>query len=222
MGARAIKSPLEGGQGGVQNVNPNQTRSLYLNNFLKHYPVNDKTMSRILFSEQQKFSQVWLIAIMVATNLIVVGTLGWGLYKQLVTGEPWGDRPLSDMGLTILFLSMLLVMAMVNIIVFSAKLEVEIKNNSVYYKYFPFVWTWKYIHKDNISDYEVKQINAIKECGGYGYRKNFFKKTTGLIIKGKHGLLLTLHDGSKWIFGTQQPEALKRAMRQIINQDIDH
>ena len=112
---------------------------------------------------------------------------------------------------------------MVNIMIFGAKLEVEVKDNSVYYKYFPFVWNWKYIHKDNISHYEMKQFNALSEFGGYGYRKRFFKKTTGLIIKGRYGLLLTLHDGSKWVIGTQQPKELQKVMNQMMSKkDLDY
>lgn len=179
-------------------------------------------MSRILFSEKQKFSQAWLIVIMAVTNLIVIATLGWGIYKQLIEGEPWGDRPLSDIGLIILSLSTFLIMAMVNAIIFGAKLEVEIKDNSVYFKYFPFIWNWKYIHKDNIKHYQMKRFNALREFGGYGYRKNFFKKTTGLVIKGRNGLVLTLHDGDKWIIGTQQSEALEKAMHQIMDKDKDY
>ena len=163
-----------------------------------------------------------MIAMMVATNLIVVVTLGWGLYKQLIIGEPWGDQPLSDMGLIVLFLSTMLVIAAVNIMIFGARLETQIKDNSVYYKFFPFIWNWKYIHRDNIDHYEIKQFKALSEFGGYGYRKRFFKKQTGIIVKGNQGLLLTLHDGRKLMIGTQQPNALGEAMHKIMGKEIDY
>ena len=172
-------------------------------------------MSRILFSEKQKFSQLWLFAIIALTDLIVLAVLGHAFYAQLLMGEPWGDKPMSDLGLTIFLLLMGLLIALVNIMIFRAKLEVEVKDNSLYYRYFPFVWNWKYIHKDNIKKYEIRQFNALKEFGGYGYRKHFFKKTTGLMMKGNQGLALTLHDDSKWIIGTQQPKALEKAMNQM-------
>ena len=178
-------------------------------------------MSRILFSEKQKFNQVWLIVIMVAINLIVVGFMISSIYVQFILGEPWGDKPMSDVGLAIFLGSLLLIMALVNIMIFGSRLEVEIKDNSVYYKYFPFVWNWRYIHKDNIDKYEVKQLNPIKEFGGYGYRKSFFKNTTGLIVKGRYGLKLNLQDGHIWIIGTQKPEALEKAIGQIFEKDGD-
>ncbi|MDN5215407.1 hypothetical protein QQ020_25230 [Fulvivirgaceae bacterium BMA12] len=179
-------------------------------------------MSRILFSENQRFTQVWLVVVMIVSNLTVAVPLGWGFYVQIITGEPWGNNPMSDMGLIIVILLSFSMMAIINMIIFGAKLEVQIKDNSVYYKYFPFIPNWKYVHKDNIANYEMKQFKAIKDYGGYGYRKNFFKKLTGLIIKGNHGLLLTFHDDRKLMIGTQQPEAMKQAMQRIMEKDTDY
>ncbi len=179
-------------------------------------------MSRILFSENQRFTQVWLLVVMIVSNLAVALPLGWGFYVQIITGEPWGDQPMSDAGLIIMIALSFLLMAMVNVIIFGAKLEVQIKDNSVYYKYFPFIWNWKYVHKDNIANYEMKQFSAIKDYGGYGYRKRFFKKLTALIIKGNQGLLLTFHDGRKLLIGTQQPEAVRQAMQHIMEKDRDY
>lgn len=179
-------------------------------------------MSRILFSEKQKFTQVWLILIIGATNLIVAVIMVSSIYSQFIVGEPWGNKPMSDTGLIIFWGCLLLGMILVNIIIFGAKLEIEVKDNSVYYKYFPFVWNWKYIHKDNINSYEMKRLNALKDFGGYGYRKNFFKNSTGLIVKGQYGLELTLHDGHTWLIGTQKPEALKKAMSEIMDRKIDY
>ena len=142
-------------------------------------------MSRILFSEKQKFSQLWLFAIIALTDLIVLAVLGNAFYTQLLMGEPWGDKPMSDLGLTIFLLLMGLVIVLVNIMIFRAKLEVEVKDNSLYYRYFPFVWNWKYIHKDNIKKYEIRQFNALREFGGYGYRKHFFKKRILTMAKKK-------------------------------------
>ena len=58
---------------------------------------------RTIFKETQRFSQWWLWLILIGTSILPL----YGLYKQLVMGEPYGDNPTSDIGLIIVCLLVL-------------------------------------------------------------------------------------------------------------------
>ncbi len=177
-------------------------------------------MSRILFSEQQKFNQIWLYAIIIISTLVAIIPLGHGFFTQIINGEPWGQNPMSDIGLLTLVIVTLIALIAINYVVFTARLEVEIKDNSIYYKYFPMVWNWKTLFKDYIQSYEIRKISPISDLGGYGYRKRFFKKTTGLVVSGDRALVLTLTDGKTLIIGTQKPNELGNAMKLLMNESL--
>jgi hypothetical protein len=58
----------------------------------------------ILFDEKQKFSQWWLWAILVSVN----GLLLFGVFKQIINGEQFGDKPISNVGLLSITVSVIL------------------------------------------------------------------------------------------------------------------
>ena len=49
------------------------------------------------FKEKQKFTQWWLWLFLIGFGLFQV----YGLFKQLIIGEDFGDKPMSDIGLII-------------------------------------------------------------------------------------------------------------------------
>jgi hypothetical protein len=55
----------------------------------------------VYFREVQTFRQPWIWALLIVLTLVAVVFFGYGMIKQLVFGQPWGDRPLSDSALAI-------------------------------------------------------------------------------------------------------------------------
>ena len=51
----------------------------------------------IVFKETQKFSQWWLWLILIGIGILPI----LGIYKQLIIGEKFGDKPMSDLGIII-------------------------------------------------------------------------------------------------------------------------
>ena len=49
------------------------------------------------FKEEQKFTQWWLWLILIPIGILPI----FGIYKQLILGEQFGDKPMSDLGLII-------------------------------------------------------------------------------------------------------------------------
>ena len=48
----------------------------------------------VLFREEQCFRQVWLWVVVLGTVAATALPLGWGAYRQLLLGQPWGQRPI--------------------------------------------------------------------------------------------------------------------------------
>jgi hypothetical protein len=49
----------------------------------------------ILFAERQKFKQWWLWVILLGVN----GLLLFGVFKQVINGQQFGDKPMSNLDL---------------------------------------------------------------------------------------------------------------------------
>ena len=54
-----------------------------------------------VFTEVQRFRQLWLWALVLAVSLLLLGLFGYGMVKQLVLGQLWGSNPMSDPALLI-------------------------------------------------------------------------------------------------------------------------
>jgi hypothetical protein len=53
-------------------------------------------MEKVLYTEEQKFDQVWFRLIILCSSIPLVVIFGFGIYKQIVLGKPWGDNPAPD------------------------------------------------------------------------------------------------------------------------------
>jgi len=83
-------------------------------------------MKRILFKEEQRFKQpwIWLIFIPVAASPVFI--FGYGMNKQLIHGEPFGDKPMSDTGLIIVGAFVILLMIAITALFLYMKLITEV------------------------------------------------------------------------------------------------
>ena len=91
----------------------------------------------ILFSEKQKFKQWWLWVIL----LIVNGVILIGIFKQLITDQPFGDKLMSNLGLLLTAIPLLLI----TLLILNIRLDTLIKEDGIYVRFFPFHWSFKKI-----------------------------------------------------------------------------
>ncbi len=91
------------------------------------------------------------------------------------------------------------------------KLELRIDSSGVQLSFYPF-FKHKIIRYSEIETWKVRKSNPIFEFGGYGYRWNFFKRTTTFIIKGNMLLHMKLKNGKSILVGTQKPNMVKDSM----------
>ncbi|OIQ30452.1 MAG: hypothetical protein BM564_03540 [Bacteroidetes bacterium MedPE-SWsnd-G2] len=155
----------------------------------------------IHFSEKQRFNQWWLILLFIGLALIPLV----GVYKQLILGQPFGDKPMSDSGLIIYA-----VLTFLFILGFQAlTLKTKITSRSIAFQFYPFV-------KKEISWNEVKSAKLINYgfVGGWGIRL-WTKYGTVYNVKGTKGLAIELNNGKKLVIGTQKSDTLQFVLKKI-------
>ena len=154
----------------------------------------------IKFEENQKFTQWWLWTILIGITLIPIS----GFYKQIILGEQFGDKPLSNFGLIIFLLLMIVFVA------FFWKMELitNINNEGIKIKFFPFT-------NKEIKWEEIEQVKVINYgfVGGWGVR---FGTKHGTIYNtsGRFGLALELKNGKKFCIGTQNEKELNKLIEE--------
>ncbi|MTI23317.1 hypothetical protein E1176_19975 [Fulvivirga sp. RKSG066] len=170
----------------------------------------------VYFKEEQKFRQWWMWAIIIPSVALVIGLCINEIYELQVLNEFPGSPQLSpEWRLIILCAAMIITLALAYGI-FVARLETQIKDGSIYYRFIPFVWQWKKIRKDEIDKLEVRKYNPIAEYGGWGYRF-LFRNSKALNVRGNMGLQIYFTNGKKLLLGTQKPDQLAKTVDKFMN-----
>jgi hypothetical protein len=171
--------------------------------------------ARILFKEEQRFNQWWLKLVLFGSAIIALGPMYYGTIMQFTTGEPWGDKPMSDTGLIVMDVITTVIMAGVIYLIFGTRMITEINSNGVYVRFKPFLVKEKSFPADIIEKYEVRKYNPVADYGGWGVKHG--RKGIVYNVSGNMGLLLWLKNNKKLMIGTHRPEAVKRAMNKMMN-----
>lgn len=154
----------------------------------------------IFFKEEQRFSQWWLWIIIIGLGNIPI----FGIYKQFILGEKFGNNPMSDLGLIIFSI---FIFGIIILFLFM-RLKTEITNNKIHLSFFPFV-------KKDILWTNVKSAKVIKYgFVGYGIRIGMSHGTI-YNTSGNKGLSLELFNGKKYLIGTQKEKELQSVLKRM-------
>lgn len=163
--------------------------------------------NEILFAEKQKFRQWWLWVILLAVN----GLLLFGVFKQVIGGQQFGDNPMSNTGLLFTAgLTLLLTILFINF-----RLETQIRKEGIYVKFFPFHLSFRQYTWNKISKSFVRKYNPISEYGGWGLRLGLFGKGRAFNVSGDKGLQLEFSDNKSLLIGTNKPDELTETLKKI-------
>jgi hypothetical protein len=163
--------------------------------------------NEILFSESQKFKKWWLLFMLLGLN----GLFIFGVFKQVIGGEQFGDKPMSNVGLLIATGLTL----MVTLLFLNFRLDTMIKNDGIYVRFFPFHLTFKHYNWDSLTKSFFRQYSPISEYGGWGWRLGLFGKGTAFNVSGNKGLQLEFNNHKKLLIGTNRPEELIETLSKI-------
>ncbi|MDQ1088365.1 hypothetical protein [Siphonobacter sp. SORGH_AS_1065] len=84
----------------------------------------------ISFTERQRFNQWWLWLILLGIN----GLFSFGVFKQVIGGHLFGDKPMSNTGLLIT-MGLIIVLTLLFI---SFRLDTIIKKDGIHVRFFHF------------------------------------------------------------------------------------
>lgn len=159
----------------------------------------------ILFTETQRFRQVWLWVILIAANLISI----FGAFRQMSNGLPLLN-PLTGGRLTTI-----VVLLLVTGLIFMIRMDTTIKSDGLYMRFYPFNLQMKRYSWHSISQAFVRKYNPILEYGGWGIRLGSFGNGAAFNISGNKGIQLVFKNGDRALIGTQKPDEATIALAQL-------
>ncbi len=162
------------------------------------------------FKEIQHFKQPWLWIMLILTLLVLVGVFGYGLFQQLVLGEPWGDRPMSDAGLIAVGGAAVLFSGGMIYLFHSLHLITEVRLEGLSIRYYPL--HHKMIPYRSIRSCQARTYKPLREYGGWGIK--YGPGGWAYNIFGNQGVQLILDSGKRILIGSQRAEELARAIKQ--------
>ncbi len=163
---------------------------------------------KIEFKEEQKFTQWWLWLILIGSGVLPI----YGMYKQLILKEQFGDKPMSDLGLV---LFCILIFGIITLF-WLMRLRTEIDQNEIRMNFFPF--TQKQVKWSEIKTAEVVNYGFV---GGWGIRL-WTKYGTVYNTKGNKGLAIELNNGKKFLIGTQKETELAKFLEKVHNKNLEN
>lgn len=151
-----------------------------------------------MFKEEQRFNQ-WLlwVGILSFGFLIIYGTI-----KQIFYNIPFGNKPMSNVGIVFFSSFYLLFIVLFRIL----KLETKINENGVYYRFFPVHNNFKLIKWEVIKSVNIIKYKPITQYGGWGIKHGSYT------VKGNIGIQLELKNNTKLLIGTQKKEEATRVL----------
>jgi hypothetical protein len=166
--------------------------------------------SNAIFREEQRFHQPWLWILITISSILLIGIFGYGMYKQLLLGEPWGTNPMSNTLLLILGPIYMLLGAALYILFRTTRLVTEVRSDGLYVRFIPFHFSFKRFRFDEIEEYNVMTYRPIRDFGGWGIRLG--RRGWAYNVSGNKGVYFVFRTGKKLMIGSQKPEEFARAV----------
>ena len=161
-----------------------------------------------VFEETQRFRQWWLVALLALIFVSEVGLFGFGLYKQLILGQHFGNKPMSDTGLLVVTC---LVVPLTSLLVFGVlamHLTVRVEQDGLAIRFWPFVR--RRISFSEIRGFRAVRYHPVREYGGWGIRG--LGKNKAYNVSGDRGVRLLLDGEKKLLLGSRRAEEFEAAI----------
>lgn len=173
-----------------------------------HQFQTDNQRGELLFREEQNF----LLALpvigifMTFLNLLFL----YGIWRQIFMGQTFGDNPVSDTGLILLFVFTFAI----TMLLWFLRLQTEIRRDGIYARFSPVHRQFTYFNPDDLQKCFLRKYKPIREFGGWGFRYSVSKGGKAWNVSGNIGLQLVFKNGNKLLIGTRKPQSLQRALEQ--------
>ena len=167
----------------------------------------------MIYKEEQKFRQPAIWVALIFSGILIIGIFGAGIYLQIIKGQQFGNNPMSDNGLIVTFILVIILFLIVILLFGFANLKTVITKGGIEYKFLPFHLKFHKINWGEIEKYDVITYNPIRDYGGWGIKTG--KNSKAFNVSGNWGLLLELKSGNRILIGTQNEVELKRFLGKL-------
>jgi len=155
-----------------------------------------------VFKEEQRFTQLWLIVLMVISITVPI---------LIIVQEYTKENTKITTNQLVLTLLGILVSAL---LIFIFKLTTRIDEKGIHYQFFPFQFKLKLISWNEITKAYIRIYDPIGEYGGWGLKGGWFKsKGKAINVSGDIGIQLELKTGKKLLIGTQKKEEATQVLQ---------
>ncbi len=168
-------------------------------------------MEKVLFNEEQRFTQWWLWLILGSALLAIVIPIA----NELST-QSWNTS--SELFLRLILYGSVAVLFIVAVLVVLAlsRLKTKITFDGIFIAFPPLKRKWYRIKVQEIERYEIRTYHANREFGGHGMKKRR-KYGMSYTASGNIGLQIYFKNGKKLLLGTQKKQAIEYAMEKLMN-----
>lgn len=146
-----------------------------------------------VFKEEQRFNQLWLIALIAISAIIPIILVCVEYFKN--------QNSISTLELILIILLLIFFSGLI----FIFKLSTKIDELGIHYKFFPLHLKYNTISWKSINNAYIRTYEPISEYGGWGI-KGGWKKSKGKAsnVSGTIGIQLELADRKKLLIGTKK------------------
>ncbi|MCJ7521332.1 MAG: DUF6141 family protein [Dehalococcoidia bacterium] len=170
----------------------------------------EEDSTEVLFREVQRFRQLWLWIILLSITAVCI----YAAVEQLIRGKPFGNNPATDIYLIVIVIIFGLVFPL---FFYYINLTTEVRNDGLYYRFFPLHCSFQRITLGDLKAYEVRTYKPLREYGGWGIRRG--AKGKAYNVKGNRGVQLKRTNGELILIGSQRPEELARALELVLKRN---
>jgi hypothetical protein len=154
--------------------------------------------SAILFSERQRFRQIWIWLFL----LVLDGYLLFKLFKHPTHSQPFNKD----------FLVPAIVVLVVTVLFSVLRLDTQIREDGVYVRFFPVRLHFRKYPWEDIEKIFIRKYSPLIEYGGWGIRFSLSGKGRALNISGNKGIQLVFSNQARLLIGTNKPEEAALAL----------
>jgi hypothetical protein len=163
----------------------------------------------IIFQEEQKFGSwlQWLVYLCMGVSIVITV---FALIK--VSG---GDNPQQTSDVVLAVIVGIGVPIAIAALFLLLKLQTEVRQDGLYIRYFPFHIHFKRFRSEDLSECYARRYRPIWEYGGWGIRYSL-RNGKAYNVSGNQGVQLVFKNGKKLLIGSQKPDELEAAIREIM------
>lgn len=170
----------------------------------------------IVFREVQQFRRPWVWVILSGILLSQLGLLVYFVWCRLAF--PVQDRAteVSLMLAIIVTAAFLLIFIVIAAFIHVAKLITEVREDGLYYRFYPIHRSFRRVTPDNLKSFRVKTYRPVADYGGWGIRFGRGAKGGAYNMYGNRGVKLVLATGRGLLIGSQRPEEMAEALESVV------